>query len=99
MCEGRLRSSLSAFASDVGIVCFDGPGILGICWDDVSIASLSSGVSNWCIGADGNSFINYYRFWVDGDDNLEWRSHTVSSRSGSRSDRVGNGLSGIGSVG
>ena len=93
MCEGRLRSSLSAFASDVGIICFDGPGILGICWDDVSIASLRSGVGDWRIGTSGNGLINDSRSWVDGNDYLEGLSHATSCCTGGRGDGIGDLLS------
>ena len=86
-----LSSSLCSFASDVGIIVFDGPGVACTYGYDVATA-VGSGVGNWRIGTGGNGFIHNCWPWVDGNGHLEGFSHAVSCCSGSRRDCVGDRL-------
>ena len=82
---------MSAFASDVGIVCFDGPGILRTRWDDVAPA-VGSGVGDGGIGTSSNGFIDNSWPWVDGDDYLESLPDAITCCPRGRRDRVGDCL-------
>ena len=84
---------------DVGINCFDGPGVQGISGNDVSIASLCSRVGDWGIGTGSNGFTNNRWPWIDRYEDLEGLSNATSCNSGGRGNGVGDGLNRIGDVG
>ena len=102
MGKTSLRSSLRTFSSDVVVICFDDPGILGIGRNYISVVcstTICSSIADWSIGTGRNSFVGNLRFWVYGDDNLEIRTDAITRRSGGRGDRLGNGLNRVGNVG
>ena len=54
LCKSCLSSGLRTLTGDVGVISFDGPGVLGVGRDNISIASLRSGVRDGCVRAGSN---------------------------------------------
>ena len=82
---------------DVGIISFYGPGVLGICWDDV-ISSMCCSISYRGIGTSGNGFGLDSRLRVYCNYDLEGCSDTITCCPGGRCDRIGDSLYGIGGI-
>ena len=91
--------SLHTLASNQIVIGFDGPGVLGTSRDDIPINSLCSRVGDGCPRTSFYGLVGNLWPWVDGNEELEGCSDTITSCTRSRSNGIGDGLNRIGNVG